>query len=337
MLKFLIDSSKSGSEAYGKLLEEEAHRLEKTDDSYLFHEHLEATNEPCYFYEFLEAAGEAELKYIADTSLQMMVVQHFGKPVTDLLADVPLLQREQYMDFLRGRMFRASLVARATTSPRYDGSPDRLRGLSVVLAEPMRTEPSEDASRPPGEITWRCESGRVKTSPELAPVVERLNERWPRWTTPEELVSSLGQDQGEPVASESTVYRLLLSMLLHGALKIAVEPPSILERGVDNPATTPLMRIQAAAGTKVTNRAHIDIDLPPLARFLARQLDGTATVQEVTERVVDAVHKGELGLSRRGEPVTQLPLDTAKQLVASELAMLAANRMLVDPPALQGD
>ena len=86
-------------------LKQEVEMLSKRGDYYLFHEHLEDINEPMYFHQFVKMVDESNLRYLADASFATMVAQLFDDSAAELLRSVPLLRREQYMDFLRNRRY----------------------------------------------------------------------------------------------------------------------------------------------------------------------------------------------------------------------------------------
>ncbi len=131
LLKFLAASAKTRFEAYPKMLQQEAESLSKRSDSYIYHEFLAAVNEPIYFHEFVDRVHSAGMKYVADADVRTMLSRAFDEEAAGLLRDVPLLRREQYMDFLRSRMFRASLLCQSEAGPRAAGSASCLLPLHV--------------------------------------------------------------------------------------------------------------------------------------------------------------------------------------------------------------
>ena len=151
LLDFLVKSARSRSQAYSSLLKEEAEILENRLDSYIYHEHLEEYNEPVYFHEFVRRVDEAGLRYLADAAISSMVAQMFDESTAELLKDVPLLRREQYMDFLRSRMFRCSLLCHQYVSPNYRMASHNLTPLHVSLMQPLESKPGEKE----GEVVWQ--------------------------------------------------------------------------------------------------------------------------------------------------------------------------------------
>src|SRR4030095_903008 len=114
LLEFLAESLKGDASAYGTLLKQEAEQLRRKDDYYILHDHLAAVNEPVYFHQFMERASRHGLKYLGEADFVTMLGGDFVPEVMQTLAEVaPDVQsREQYMDFLRARSFRQTLLVR---------------------------------------------------------------------------------------------------------------------------------------------------------------------------------------------------------------------------------
>ena len=70
MLDFLAESLNGTSSVYGAMLLEEAQRIRREPDGYIFHEHLEEVNEPVYFHEFMARAARHGLRYLAEADFR---------------------------------------------------------------------------------------------------------------------------------------------------------------------------------------------------------------------------------------------------------------------------
>src|SRR5690606_19642991 len=67
------------------------------------------------------------------------------------------------------------------------------------------------------------------------------------------------------------------------------------------PATTPLARLQAEQGYRITNLRGEQVTLDELHRQALRQLDGTRRVGEVAEALMGELRQGQLVLQRDGD------------------------------------
>ncbi len=145
LLDFLARSAPTNS-PYGMTLRQEADALRKEADAYLFHEHLEENNHAFYFHEFADAAKRHGLVYLAEADLNDMLVSKFPPEVAQTLQRVAtdIIRMEQYMDFVRNRGFRQTLLVHqdhgAVIQRKVDGR--AVKGLLLTSAsQPESAKP----------------------------------------------------------------------------------------------------------------------------------------------------------------------------------------------------
>ncbi len=111
------------------MLKRELKYLGERGDDYLLHEHLEEVNEPMYFYQFVREAKKHGLVYVGEAAMGTMAASTFPAKVQEALDRVTRdqVQREQYMDFLRNRQFRKSLLCHADRPFKHWIDPSRVR------------------------------------------------------------------------------------------------------------------------------------------------------------------------------------------------------------------
>src|SRR5262249_12782462 len=116
----------------------ELETLRKQADGYLFHEHLEEHNEPIYFFEFNRRLTTKNLRYLGDTDFSVMVHTNLPADVHQVLTKLApnLIQMEQYLDFLRNRTFRQTLIVHEHHRPNYNLSPEHVMPFRV--ASPLK-------------------------------------------------------------------------------------------------------------------------------------------------------------------------------------------------------
>jgi methyltransferase-like protein/protein-L-isoaspartate O-methyltransferase len=319
LLDFLVKSARSRSQAYSSLLKEEAEILENRLDSYIYHEHLEEYNEPVYFHEFVKRVDQAGLRYLADAAISSMVAQMFDESTAELLKDVPLLRREQYMDFLRSRMFRCSLLCHQYVTPNYRMASHNLTPLHIALMQPLESKPGEKE----GEVVWRHSTGQVTTQKPITKALERLNRAYPSWIAVQDLLDEIDDD-----AAKGPLLDALMMSFIRGLMQVADNPPYVSPVVTDKPLCTPISRFQAARGNKITCRMHTDYVFQPQQRFLIEHLDGTRTAEDLAEMLRSGVAAGRFKVSKEGKAVTPEDLN-AEEIVKGELERLRALAMLV--------
>src|SRR4029078_13190279 len=89
-----------------------------------------------YSHEFMERAQAKGLKFLGESMVRQMVPGNYPKEVEETLQRLAndIIHMEQYMYFLRNRMFRQTLLCLPGLNPQYAITPDRLGGLHMASA-----------------------------------------------------------------------------------------------------------------------------------------------------------------------------------------------------------
>ena len=143
LVDFLADASQHEAGPYALLLRKELALLARTGDDYLFHEHLEDCNAPVYFHEFVDRIDRHGLRYLCESDLHTMLPRELAPEIRATLDRVApdLVHMEQYLDFVRNRQFRASLLCHREQQPRRALSPERLMSLRFGFAPAGESRP----------------------------------------------------------------------------------------------------------------------------------------------------------------------------------------------------
>ena len=82
------------------------------NDAFLLHDELETVNHAVYFHEFVEHARQHDLQYLIESDLMTVLPNKFSAEAVEGLQAMArdAIELEQYMDFLRNRMFRQTLL-----------------------------------------------------------------------------------------------------------------------------------------------------------------------------------------------------------------------------------
>lgn len=112
MVDFLANSAAEGSVLKQQMLEQRQ-QMSGFNDSYLQHEFLEQFNQPCYFEAFINKARSHQLEYLSETEISTIYLNNLGGNLPqDLFNECghDQIAIEQYMDYLRNRTFRQTLL-----------------------------------------------------------------------------------------------------------------------------------------------------------------------------------------------------------------------------------
>jgi hypothetical protein len=338
LLAFLGQKCVSEKEAYSKLLADEADILSRCGDSYLFHEHLEEVNEPLYFHEFIARADKAGLGYLGDTEFRSMLTENFDAETSALLRGVPLVEQEQYMDFLRNRTFRASVLCHANVQLDLHVSPQRFTACSVMLKERLATDHVIEPSEEPLRLTMENSSVTL-SHPVTKMALAGLNAAWPGFMAFDELLkravadaggSGSGGVQGVPTDEQRSILaRDLMTLWLRGLVRASIDPPVLANQPSRHPSVTPLVRAQARHGGLVVNRHHKSVRLDDLTRSLLTRLDGEQSRESLVAWLSDAFGRGEFRVVRGETPITEFDDTMVSEILDGALRLAADHALLV--------
>jgi SAM-dependent methyltransferase len=291
VLEFLAEGVKGDTSGYGTTVRQEAEHLRKQQDYYILHEHLENVNLPVYFHEFVERAARHDLGYLGEADFGSMLGSGFPPQVLETLARVApdVVNREQCIDFLRGRTFRETLLVRRGVQLTRKVSPIRVMSLSIASkARPVRPAPDVQST---AIEEFRTPDGKGMSTPSrlAKAAMVALAERWPLATTFDELhATARGKVASTNASTEEERARLASEMLqcyAAGVVELHNAPsPFVLDVG-DRPEASAVARLQAARGAPATNlkHEHGSFNADTLRLFLL--LDGKRTRSEIAAEV----------------------------------------------------
>lgn len=335
ILDFLAKWVPAENNAYGMLLQSELDTLRRAADYYILHEHLEDINEPIYFHEFAERAGRHGLQYLAEADITTMLASNFPQGVFDTLVKIApdVIRQEQFMDFLRNRTFRQTLLVRQACRVMRTLTPERV----MALWASANLIPVGQGSGLPGQHGKAFQGpkgGVVSTvNPITGVALEILTQHWPGRLPFAELMVRAQARLSGPDAVVPTVAGLspeavlasdLLQCHLGGLVELHAGPASFVTEAGSHPQVTPLVRWQAGRGERrVTTGRHEMVFLEERPARLVALLDGSLSREALYAAA------GSLDLAganeSRGDPSGTTPRAWVDQ-VLGQLARLALMR-----------
>jgi SAM-dependent methyltransferase/methyltransferase-like protein len=316
-------------------MERDADVLGNERDSYIFHEYLEAVNDPVYVHEFLAHAEAHDLQYLCDADLHLDFPNGFEPGVTETIDAMAgdLADYQQYMDDVRMRAFRRTLLCHKEVELSRALRVDRLRGLylGAALRPPADAPPLQGDGREAFDggdgITFTTNHPLTKAALRLTrtcyPETFRLEELVraaaallaegdPSVAAPISAVppvSVTGADVAELGANLLRMISAYSSMLEVWALPApwAVTPG-------EYPRLSTWAQHELRASPFVTNLRHERVRLDTLEAAVARLLDGTHTAADICAALEPAVRSGAIvlqGEARRAEGAEAPPLSAA--------------------------
>jgi methyltransferase-like protein len=281
LVQFLL-AGQIRDNGYSALLREEAEWiLNRDSDSLLFHDDLADVNIPFWFREFASLASEHGLQYLAEADFFEMQEHAFPPAVVEALGQIGgnIIAKEQYLDFLKCRRFRQSLIVHEGVA--INRTP-RSRMVESMLIASAATPASDSVDLSPGIVeTFRGRHGAAMQidAPAVKAAMLEMQANWPRPISFVELVRAaegrLGQSVGEE--ERAAIAEVLLAAYCSGMVELHAFRPDWCTEVSKTPVASPLLRLQILRG-----RDHVFSLRPlnflledPLYQALLLLLDGT--------------------------------------------------------------
>ncbi|VTT99115.1 Methyltransferase type 12 OS=Rhodopirellula baltica SWK14 GN=RBSWK_05854 PE=4 SV=1: Methyltransf_31: MethyTransf_Reg [Gemmataceae bacterium] len=308
LIDFLASSTKNDTGPYGTLLRQELESLRHQADHYLYHEHLEEVNDPLYFHQFVDMARTHNLRYLGEARLQTMVTTNFAPDVRKAIATVATdqIQTEQYLDFVRNRMFRETLLVHPSASPNWVIRPDAVRTLHVSTTK----KPADDAvdlRSTAAQAQYSSATGMTltTTNPVLKAAMRVLGRAWPGTVPFGELDRGIDDLLGRPPDNGQQLSVALLNTYLSSNL-IELTTVPVAKVGVsEKPVALATARARLEADQSgVASRRHELVRTNDLDRRLLPLLDGTRDRDAVLDRLVQLGVVGELNIHKDNKRLT---------------------------------
>jgi methyltransferase-like protein/SAM-dependent methyltransferase len=337
LLNFLAEAVPSGDQAraslltaYGKFLQNEMTKLGQKADAFLLHDELEEVNEPVYFHQFVEHAERHGLQYVTDVDFRSSLPNFLPPKVRETLMRTArsALEMEQYLDFVRSRTFRQSVLCHAGRDVNRTLKPESLFGCYVAArAVPENTRP-DLASKSVERFKGTDGATLAIDHPVSKAAMVHLATLWPQAIPFEALLpaalarlngagadAARDQDEDRQVLAANMLKAYVYSDNLVEAHSFAA--PFRLTPS-ERPVASPWARRQAEHDARVTNLRHERVELDPLNQYLIRHLDGTRDTEALVDLLLaEPVAGGKLVVQQDDVTVTDPAL--AREIVASEL------------------
>jgi methyltransferase-like protein len=227
--------------------------LERTDDS-LYHDELAPYTEPLYFRDFVAHATRHGLQFLGDAEPHSMFDP--GGSLDWLSGDV--LEREQYLDFMRARRFRYTLLCRQGIELRHRPSPEQMQSL-LFSCSIKELEGGEIQGMHGIRVTSQHEA--------VHRVARALSETFPLPLAFDELVPYAG--------SREALQNIAFGLATSGFADIHVYGFPCEDSVTAKPRASRLVRYQAAQSPLVSNVCHQTVELDEVGRHLVLLMDGT--------------------------------------------------------------
>jgi len=337
MLQFILNSQDRAEEAYSAYLKSEMDILSRHRDSYLLHDHLEDINDSVYFHEFMEKAGRHDLAYLGDTDLFTMFTENLDEDVAATIKKIPeIIKAEQYMDFIRNRRFRSTLLCHADMDikRKIDVNDIEQFHITTLIFPEQEVTPAEIEDGAPltftaGKSTLTLRGRIPKTA--LLILFEGCHQPVSYKELCRETMQRTGMQHIDYMREQLNDDLNLIRLLFAGMIRISSSAGPYTTAVSEKPEVTRMVRCQADKGDIVTNQRHEPTVLSSAERILVRYLDGYNDIGRLAEQLGNHIRNGELKLELDGRelPATENISGHVSLLCSSILADFAENALLI--------
>jgi methyltransferase-like protein len=265
-----IAQARGKDEVPRALLEEELAHFADSAPWYLYHDDLAANNAAFYFFDFIEKARKHGLQYLSEADFYEMQDHIYPENVTERLrrfAGDDVILREQYLDFIKGRTFRQTLLCREEVAVDRTVGPRQARRMHFAsLARPVSGQP--DLTSGTLEEFRGSRGAALKTDyPPAKSALFRLGTAWPQSLPFSDLASG---------ATDETLAEMLWQAFAAGLVEVNIRAWRFVTSPGERPVASPLARLEAQSASLVTNQRHTAVELEDdTDRYLVMHLDGT--------------------------------------------------------------
>jgi len=264
-------------------------------EGHLYHDELSEVNQPFYFAQFMEKVAAHKLQYVAEADYFENFDHGLSETTRETLARLGhnRILREQYMDFLKCRRFRQTLLCHADRA--LGREPDASRIGAWMVSSMARCAGGACDLRPGVNQAFQTpKSARCETDAPIGKAaLSLLSEIWPQPLPFEDLFARSAQFLNQAglageidERSRERLRGFLLQLYSAGVVELRTSLPPAAWTAGPKPAASPVARWQIERGNFVTTLLHSAVQVEDeVGRSLLQWLDGTLDRQALLEKL----------------------------------------------------
>jgi SAM-dependent methyltransferase/methyltransferase-like protein len=294
MARFLAEANPRADE-YQLWLKVEWQTILNHEEGHLYHDELSAVNQPFYFAQFIQDAAAHKLQFLAEADFFASFDHGLPQATRETLARLgpDRMLREQYLDFLKCRRFRQTLLCHADRRLRQE--PDA-SSIGSWMVSSMARCTGDHCDLRPGvtQVFQTPKNARCETDAPIGKAaLSLLCELWPQPLPFAELFGRASQvlEQAElggelDARGSERLLQILLALYSAGVVELRTTlPPAVWTPG-PTPTASSLARWQIQRSDFVTTLLHFPVQVEDeVGRSLLKWLDGTLNRDELREKL----------------------------------------------------
>lgn len=278
-------------EVYQRILQFEFRRHQQHDTADIFHDDLGDCYRPFYFHEFASMLAKNGLQFVSEAELHASSRQGVAPEYSELLDSLnDPIEREQYLDLLRGRVFRQTFFCRSDIE--LDREPQAAVMEKIFLSSSLRPiEPLQDIGEPQAQKFANAKGHSMQIDhPLTKAALAYLGEIWGRSIKTGELLDAarkIVENAGggsEDWNREFETARIILLQIAHASdlIELHAYAPNARQDAENKPKINRLSRWQLRDADNVLTLLNKDLKLEDeTAHHLLEIMDGTRNRDEI--------------------------------------------------------
>lgn len=282
------------------------------DPESLYHDDLAPVNLPVYFHQFVEHARRQGLQFLAEANIVDMQERKFPPHVCDTLRALvkdQIILKEQYLDFLKGRKFRQTLLCHDNVAIDREPKPELMTGFYISSPAMPASLTPDIRSAAVEEFRGPHEAAMSTGYPLAKAAILELGTRWPKFLRFHELLANIHIRLGrnghgtEETDSDDALElgRILLATYAAGLVELQTHAPCFVVDVSERPVASRLARFQVEREGAVATLRHTGVRIEgPLEAALLKRLDGTRDRAALLDELAALMESGEIGWDQVG-------------------------------------
>lgn len=332
LLQFLLEAQDTKDE-YRMWLKAELEQVRDHAPGHLYHDELAALNQPFYFTQFMEQAASHGLQYLGEADYFEMSDHIFSESTRESLSQLGhnRVLREQYLDFLKCRRFRQTLLCHGEARLKREPSLENVSRFWVGSSV-LKNTTNPDLTPGVNQVFETPKGARCQTDLSMGKAaLTILSGQWPFPLRFEELeaqirmrLEQVGLQAEAKAMTSGELADFLLRLYAGGVVELRTWLPAIARQPGPRPLVHPVARWQARRGSWVASLFHIAIKIEDeLGRTLLSCLDGTLERPALQEKVWEFLKSRKaLVAGAESKPGARQELETKLEENLGKLAQL---------------
>lgn len=292
LAKFLA-SAQDGEDKCRLWMRDEFQSVLDHAEGHVYHDELAEINQPFYFTEFVEKAARHNLQYLGEADYFEMFSYGLNDATREVLKQLASnrILRQQYLDFLRCRRFRQTLLCRGEAPMQADPLPEKV--TQFFISSTLRRVAPENDLRPGVTIEYKTPKGaQCATDFSLgkAALAVLAADEYVQFddlqSRAEKMLRQAGINVEQQGDQRNKLAGFFLSLYGAAVVEFRTRLPAMVRTVSERPVVSALARWQVQHGDIATSQLHVAVQVEDeIGRCLLSSLDGTVDRAALREKL----------------------------------------------------